>query len=113
MIQNGFLRHNDVLIMDNAKIHTSKEAEIIEDLLWECKIAGRPLRILTVFLPTRSPELNPIELIFHILSRRIKSFRCEGGGPTDQAVIKETINILNNISFDLVICCMLHCGYSF
>jgi transposase len=52
--------------MDNiTSIHTGGEAEIVEDLLWNA------IQVLIMFLPTRSPELNPIELDFHILARRI------------------------------------------
>jgi transposase len=60
--------------MDNASIHTGQEADIAEDLLWEAS------QVLVVFLPTRSPELTPIELVFHILSRRIRF------GPTGTAI---------------------------
>ena len=74
MIYSGWLGHNEVLVMDNAAIHSGGEAEIVKGLLWETMVNGAPLRILVVYLPTRSPELNPIELIFHILSRRVCSY---------------------------------------
>jgi hypothetical protein len=36
-----------------------------------------------VYLPTRSPELNPIELIFHIFSRWIRLYRMrQNSGPS-------------------------------
>ena len=75
MIQCNWLQHGELLIMDNAIIHTGKEAKIIEDLLWETIINGVPLRIFVIYLPTRSLELNPIELIFHILSCRVCSYK--------------------------------------
>jgi hypothetical protein len=65
LLQNSWFECGDILIMDNASIHTGGEAEIVEDLL--CN----DMQVLIVLLPTRSPELNPIELIFHILARHI------------------------------------------
>ena len=58
LLRLNWFERGDVLIMDNASIHTGQEADIVEDLLWEA------MQVLVVFLPTRSPELNPIELIF-------------------------------------------------
>jgi transposase len=71
LLQNSWFKRGDVLIMDNASIHsTGGEVYIVEDLLWHA------MQVLVVFLPTRSPELNPIELmIFHILARLIWSYR--------------------------------------
>ena len=33
---------------------------------------GQPMYIYVAFLPTRSPELNPIELLFNVLVQRLK-----------------------------------------
>jgi hypothetical protein len=35
---------------------------------------GRPLHILVIYLLAHSPELNPIEVVFHILATQIRSF---------------------------------------
>ena len=111
MVNDGFLSHNEVLIMDNAKIHIYGTARTIEELLWETVVKGEPLRILIIYLPTRSPELNPIELIFHILSRRIRSFRYQTGigNIYDHAVVSTAIRVLEDISF--VKKTVEHCGY--
>jgi transposase len=69
LLQNSWFERGDVLIMGNDSIHTGGEADIAEDLLWHA------MQVLVVFLPTRSPELNPIELIFLILARRICSYK--------------------------------------
>ena len=66
LIAYRWFEHGDILIMDNASIHTGAEASIVADLLWTVKLDVRPLHVLVVPLPTRSPELNPIELVFHI-----------------------------------------------
>jgi hypothetical protein len=46
--------------MDNDSIHTDRETDIVVDLLWHA------MQVLVIFLPTRSPKLNPIALIFHV-----------------------------------------------
>ena len=97
--------------MDNAAIHTGGAAENIEDLLWETIIDGAPLHVLVIYLPTRSPELNPIELIFHILARRIRSYRYRLAGPSDEAVVKNTKRVLDEMSYELILKCYIHCGY--
>jgi hypothetical protein len=60
--------------MDNAAIHSQGNVTIVEDILWETIIDCCPLHILVISLLTRSPELNPIELVFHILTFWIHSF---------------------------------------
>ena len=65
----GFLRlrYGDVLIMDNAAIHTGGAASALVDLLYEDH------GISVLLLPTRSPELNPIEQMWHLLHHRLKA----------------------------------------
>ena len=106
LLSTNWFERCDVLIMDNASIHTGQEAAIVEDLLWET------MQVVVVFLPTRSPELNPIELVFHILVRRIRSFRYrEMAGPCDKAVLDLSCRVLDDMSFDLISRCCRHCGY--
>lgn len=61
----GFLRYGDVLVMDNAAIHTGGAASALVDLLYEDH------GISVLLLPTRSPELNPIEQMWHLLRERL------------------------------------------
>jgi transposase len=106
LLEHNWFQRGDVLIMDNASIHTGGEADIVEDLLWHT------MQVLVVFLPTRSPELNPIELIFHILARRIRSYRYrQFAGPCDKAVLDLACQVLDDMSLDLVNRCCTHCGY--
>jgi hypothetical protein len=51
LIGTRFFLHNKILVMDNAAIHTDAEAEIVEDLLWDMVVDGRPLNVLVVYLP--------------------------------------------------------------
>jgi transposase len=60
LIAKCFLLHDEFLIMDNAAIHSHGNARVIEDMLWETIVNGHPLHIIVIYLPTCSPELNPI-----------------------------------------------------
>lgn len=111
LIVGRYFWHDEVVIMDNARIHTGGDAEIVEDMLWTTVIDGRPLHVHVLYLPTRSPELNPIELVFHILARRIRSYRYALAGPSDQAVLTQTKKVLNDMSYETILKCFLHCGY--
>lgn len=58
MIKKGWLLHNEILIMDNATVHTGKQSSIVKDFLWYTVIDGRPLKILVIYLPPPCPELK-------------------------------------------------------
>jgi DDE superfamily endonuclease len=111
MISSRFFKHDEALIMDNAAIHTGGAAGIIEDLLWNHVVDGRPLRILTIYLPTRSPELNPIELVFHILARRSRDWRLYGNFE-GRSIVKNASKVMDEMSYDLIKSCCIHCGYN-
>ena len=65
-IQKGFLVRGDVLVLDNAAVHQYKDNYYLQEYLYtECGI-------LLLFLPTRSPELNPIELLWNTLVQILK-----------------------------------------
>ena len=117
MIVSRFLSHNELLIMDNAAIHTGGEADIVEGLLWDTIVDGKPLNILVVYLPTRSPELNPIELVFHILSLRVCSFKytekhkATYGTDKSQMVVKVATDVMDEMTYATVRNCINKCGY--
>jgi hypothetical protein len=98
--------------MDNAAVHTGGEAQDLEEWFWEKLVDGRPLHVLVIYLPMRSPELNPIELIFHIFLHRIQSYRIRrNDGPVDRAVIRYGSMVMNEISYETILNCYKHCGY--
>jgi hypothetical protein len=111
LIVSGWFEAGDVLVMDNAAIHTGGEAVIVENLLWDYQLNGVPLRVLVVYLPTRSPELNPIELLFHVLARRIQSWQYRMAEQGPNAVVEQASRVLNEMSYDLILSCFVHCGY--
>lgn len=111
LIVSGWFEVGDILIMDNAAIHTGGDAEIVENLLWDYPLNGVPLRVLIVYLPTRSPELNPIELLFHILARRIQSWQYRMADEGPNAVVVQASQVMNEMSYALILSCYIHCGY--
>ena len=111
LIESKFFRQNEVLVLDNAAIHVGGVASQLRDVLWNTVVDNEPLRVLVLFLPTRSPELNPIELIFHILAKRIQSFRYKTIGMDGQAVVKKTKQVLDEIEYEVILKCYQHCGY--
>ena len=67
-IRDGFLRHRDVLVLDNVSYHSKKHATILADWLW------RRFSIFVLFLPPRTPEWNPIELLWAYLTKRLGTY---------------------------------------
>lgn len=67
-IASGFLKRRDVLVIDGAPIHTGKDNTVLEDWLWEYH------EIFLLKLPARTPEWNPIELLWNCLEERLKHF---------------------------------------
>lgn len=67
-IATGFLRRGDFLVFDNAAIHLQGENSDLEDWLWSS------LGIIVLPLPTRAPELNPMELVWRNLCRHLQTF---------------------------------------
>jgi transposase len=111
LIVKCFLLHDEFLIMDNAMIHIRGNARVIKDMLWDTIIDGCLLHILMIYLPSHSPELNPIELVFHILVMRIRSFWYPTAGPCDNAVLHKAAQVMNEMPYDLILHCCAHCGY--
>lgn len=63
----GYLRPGDVLVLDNAAIHSGKDNKYLEDYIW------KEFEVLILFLPTRSPEWNPQELVWSFMVRGMGS----------------------------------------
>jgi hypothetical protein len=112
MVESGWLVHDEILVTDNAAVYTGHEARDLEQWFWELIVEERPLHVLVIYLPTKSPELNPIELVFHIFSHRIRSYQIRrNGGPVDQAVIRYGLMVMEEMSYETILNCYKHCGY--
>jgi transposase len=98
LIAKKFLRYDEFLMMDNAAIHSQGNVTVAKDMLWETIVDGCPLHILNISLPTCSPELNPIELVFHILAFWIRSFRYRTAGPCNKAVLYRVAQVMDDMT---------------
>ena len=104
MVIEGFLKARDVIVMDNASIHCYREAAVLEEILWV------DYQILIVFMPARSPELNPIELLWHILVQRLKIVPLDGNHSSERTV-KAAKDIMDSFTHSDVISCYRKCKY--
>ena len=109
-IATAWLRPYDELVCDNATIHLQGYNGDLGDLLWNSlALDGEPLRILFLPLPTRSLELNPIELVWNIMVQRVE-YGPKRVGET-HAVARAAENVLNMMDFELMCRTFHHCGY--
>lgn len=83
LAQDGYLTAGDVLVLDNASVHTSS---LIGPQLRQL-LAATGIRLL--YLPTYSPELNPCELVFAMIKNHMRRTR----------------NTNRNMLFDLIDSC--------
>ena len=67
MVKTGFLKSGDILVLDNARIHSSDYCEFLAPTLLQVA------NIMIIHLPAYSPELNPIELCFNLFSQILKN----------------------------------------
>ena len=111
MVESGFLLPKEVLVLDNAAVHRGAAAAVLEDFLWNATINGIQLQVLVLYLPTRSPELNPIELVFHILARRIRSHHYRNIISINHGVDEMVRYVLDQLDRPLLMRCYRHCGY--
>ena len=113
-VGDEYLNRGDFIVMDNATIHSGGDCEDLEELLWDFPGAdGLPMEISVIFLPTRSPELNPIELIWNTLVQRLKLVDLQGPRPQNHAVAHFAAQILCRMNHHLATKTAVHCGYRF
>jgi transposase len=112
LITINWFEIGDILIMDNAAIHCGAEATILEDLLWMTLIYGVMLNVLIVYLPACAPKLNLIELVFHILARRLRLWLyCTTTPPPDATVPLQVQRVFRDMDLLLIMKVCMHCGY--
>ena len=72
LIEDGTLVAGDYFVVDNASIHNASDMLPILDELFDA------LDMRLIFLPTYSPELNPVEMIFGKAKSWLRNQRCDG-----------------------------------
>ena len=108
MIRSHFLTPGDILVCDNARIHTGSDCTYLRDDMWEC------CGIFLLLLPTYHPELNPIELIFNILIQRIRyngSRYLDYIRRQDNVILKQCCDVLDNLTSYDITSVYRKCGY--
>ncbi len=69
-LENQHLKKNDILVLDNARIH---RGGVVEKIL--LPILQRAEEVHVVFLPKYSPELNPCELVWASVKNGLRNRR--------------------------------------
>lgn len=101
----GWLLPFDVLVLDRAAIHTGGENSILEEWLWD------NFRIFVLLLPARTPEWNPIELVWNILVQRLQNFSLEMANSLGKhSLVIASQCILDGITHKEVEGCFRKCG---
>ena len=86
-----------VLVLDNASIHKGGNIERL--------VQGAGCRVL--YLPSYSPDMNPIELIWSFVKRLVRR-----DGPRDE--VSRGVSVaagLAAVTEELAASCFRHCGY--
>jgi transposase len=104
-VAEGFLSRGEVLVLDNAPIHCSAEIQELEDWLYQ------EHGIFVLYLPTRSPELNPIELMWHLLVQRLKRISIRELEFHGHRVAHTAAGLMDDFTHEDVWKCYRHCNY--
>eukprot|EP01127_Copromyxa_protea_P009194 TRINITY_DN214_c0_g2_i3.p1 TRINITY_DN214_c0_g2~~TRINITY_DN214_c0_g2_i3.p1 ORF type:complete len:341 (-),score=28.50 TRINITY_DN214_c0_g2_i3:73-1095(-) len=93
-----FVLYCDTLVIDNAAVHGGVAS-------WRAL-----LKLLTtynvklVYLPCYSPELNPCELVFNEVKRRIRSYR-----RSDKTILEEVVEATQSVNVKQMLSWYAHC----
>ena len=102
----GWLIPFDVLVLDRAAIHTGGENECLEDWCWD------NFCITILFLPARTCEWNPIELVWNILVQRLNVFSLSVANSLGKhSLVKAAMIVLDGITHTEVDGSYRKCGY--
>ena len=108
MIHTNFLQPGDVLVCDNATIHTQRECKHVREHLYS--YTG----VYMLLLPPYHPELNPIELVFNLLTQRLRHSSAryiDFVNGQDRKVMEVCCSALNGITTEEIKEMYKSCGY--
>jgi hypothetical protein len=88
----------DTLVIDNAAVHGGEASwNALQTLL-------TTYNVKLVYLPCYSPELNPCELVFNEIKRRIRSYRSFG-----EAILNEVVKAVHAVTVKQMLSWYAHC----
>ena len=96
-----------VLVADNATIHSGGVNSDLEQWLWD------NFQVFLLWLPARTPEWNPIELVWNILVARLGTYSLEVARsiPGSHSLVVAADIILRGITHEEVQACYEKSGY--
>ena len=100
----GFLVRGDIFVCDNAQMHVSGDNSDLKNIL-------RDAGIDAATLPTHSPELNPIELIFNVMVQRFASRFNETALFSNDDILQLLNSVVESIAPDIIFSCYNKCEY--
>ena len=98
---DGYLRPGDILILDNATVHSG--SDLFPQLVALLNEAHVDLR----FLPTYSPELSPVELVFNMIKTHIRYRR------TQRTLLDAILDATSNVTSEKVTSSYAHVLHEF
>ena len=113
-VADRWIQRGNFVVVDNTVLHSGGSADMLAKFLWDAPgLDGAPLRVAITPFPTRSPELNPIELSWNTFVKRLKVVRisvlAKGGDP--EVMKTAACNILNKFTQTDNQLTYRHCGY--
>jgi transposase len=91
------LKPGQIVFMDNLQVHLSSE---VEKLITQAKAQ-------LIFLPSYSPDLNPIEKLWS----KVKEFLRAAKARTKRELLNALKKALESVSVDNIRAWFIHCGY--
>ena len=103
-IGTGFLVAGDIAARDNASIHVNAAKTELQAIL-------SSLGIDNFLLSSHVPELNPIELVFNVITQRFKARCHESMLNTDHDALDFLHKVIDSITPDTIVSCYQKCGH--
>lgn len=104
-VAKGFLRPWDVLVLDSKRVHRSREVSILKDRLYDTH------RIFLVYLPQRSPDLNPMKQLWKEVMHRLSHWNLNNPWMPCHAVAAYSQAYLESFTHRDVYDAYRMCGY--